>query len=170
MGAWLQILRLTEPLTLSYSHQQCPTKRQSSKPSSPLGPPYILSHLIRRCVSTAVHWGFPSKPGVTSSPFTNEDQLVLLKHISSFLRRKIKKKEERQQRMTKSSFHPSSISQVVSVLLEHSQPGQQAGFLVLCCGLSLCVTASSRGRKQALQRLQADGNPDSQTHSITLFF
>lgn len=78
--------------------------------------------------------------------------------------------EERLHHMTKSSFHPSSISQVVSILPEQSQPGQQAGFSVLCCGVSLCIIAFSRGRKQALQRLQVDGNPDSQTHSITLVF
>jgi len=64
---------LTEPLTLSYTHQQLPTKLQPSKPSFHLGPPRILFYLIRRCVSTTVHWGFPSEAGVTSSPFTNDD-------------------------------------------------------------------------------------------------
>lgn len=82
----------------------------------------------------------------------------------------MKKMEERLHCMTKSSFHPSSISQVVSIFLEQFQPGQQAGFLVLCCGVSLCIMAFSRGHKQVLQRLQADGTSDTQTHSITLFF
>lgn len=76
--------------------------------------------------------------------------------------------EERPHHMTKSSFHSSSISQVVPVFLGQSQPGQPAGFLVLLW--SLCIVAFSRGCEQALQRLQVDGNPDSQTHSITLFF
>lgn len=109
-----------------------------------------LFHLIRRYISTAVHLAFPSKAGVTSSPFINEDQLDLVKHRPAFLRRKIKKMEQRLHRMTKGSFHSSSISCVASILLEQPQPGQQAGFLVLCCGVCLCITSFSRGCKEAL--------------------
>lgn len=51
---------LTEPLNPAYSYQQCPTKHlYLNSPPCP-GSPFIFFHLIRKHVSTTVHWIFPA--------------------------------------------------------------------------------------------------------------
>lgn len=111
---------LTESSNPSYSNQQCPTKFQSFKlfpPPIQGTPTYLLPSDQEMCFHH-------SSLGLSQHNWVYFQ--VLLKDSSAFLIRKWRQK--RDLTLWQNHFPPSSISQVVSLLLE---PGHQACFFAV---------------------------------------